>query len=130
MDIEPRLRSLIMLMRNLLASTAIVLTIGATLPAASADDTVTVESSADIDTRRAEMNDSMEAWRARVDEHRAEDNDVEDAMDSAWNNVEAAWADVENATEENWDDASGAFDSAMDDLEKTWDDATDGDSGT
>ena len=122
-----------MSIRHLLASTAIVLAIAGTAPIASADDTSgagTTAASADIDTRRAEMNDSMEAWRLRVDEHRAEHNDVEDAVDSAWDEVEDAWADVEAATEENWEDATQTFDAAMDDLEKAWDDATDGDSST
>ena len=122
-----------MSIRHLLASTAIVLAIAGTAPVVSADDTSgtgTTAASADIDTRRAEMNDSMEAWRLRVDEHRAEHNDVEDAVDSAWDEVEDAWADVEAATAENWEDASQTFDAAMDDLEKAWDDATDSDSST
>jgi hypothetical protein len=118
-----------MSIKTLLASTAIVLAFAGTAPLVSADDT-TAGIGADIDNRRAEMNDSMEAWQARVDEHDAETDGVDDAVDSAWAEVQAAWADVEDATEESWEDASEAFDEAMEDLEEAWDDATDDDSST
>ncbi len=119
-----------MSIRTLFASTAIALCIAATAPVVSADDGTTAGVSADIDVRRAEMDDSMAAWHSRVKAHDAEHADAGDAVDSAWADVEAAWADVENATEENWEDVSEAFDDAMDGLEEAWDDATDDDSST
>jgi hypothetical protein len=112
-----------MLIRSLLASTAIVLALGAAAPVVSADDTTAVETTPDIDNRRDEMNSAMETWHARVEERRAETDSSDDTLDSAWNEVEAA-------TAENWDDASDAFDRAMADLEETWDDVTDDDPDT
>lgn len=119
--------------KRLLGSTAIVLAAALAAPAvvSAEGDAAAVESAApvDIDVRRAEMNSSMEAWRARIDERRGENNAVEETLEAAWSQVEMAWADVENATEENWNEASEAFDAAMEGLDETWDDLTD-ESGT
>lgn len=119
-----------MLIRSLLASTAIVLALGATAPTVSAEDATTVAAGADLDNRRAEMNSAMETWHARVEERRAGTEGSDDTLDAAWNEVASAWNDVEAATAENWDDASDTFDRAMADLEETWDEVTDDDPNT
>lgn len=116
------------MIRRLLCTTAVVLAAAVAAPAISDDTTdasVTQAGTVDVDARRAEMNDTMTTWEARVDEYESEGGTVDEAFSESWSDVEAAWADVESATAETWDDAVATFDSAMAGLEESWNDMTD-----